>query len=71
MPHIFFGWIAKLISRDDARGPVIGPAPFAWTRWRFAPAVTNGLTKEAGMTAYLISLALAGLVTIALWEAVS
>jgi hypothetical protein len=36
------------------------------------PAMTSHVkTKEAGMTAYLISLALAGLLAIAVWEALS
>jgi hypothetical protein len=74
-PHIFSRVIASATGRANAR-PMRDtrsnsvPQREAGLLRRVAPR-NDGSAREAGMTAYLISLALAGLVVIVLWEGLS
>jgi len=62
---------SKKLPGDYA--PRLAKASGRASRGLFVPRATVTIceTKEAGMTAYLISLALAGLIAIALWEGFS
>jgi hypothetical protein len=59
----------------DATFPLSAPCrktrPQARRRPNLRDQAARAITRESEMTAYLISLALAGLVAIALWEAMS